>query len=137
MSRRELLNACEKLGIRTDQVARGKRGSKDNNWLRMDIVERCYGPGLSWHWKSAAEADATCARAARVCRGELGYARQISQHCLKSGNDDLAEYKRLCTLKRRRPDEEAKLLRSVRQWFDMTHIAQELYVMEAAMKARQ
>jgi hypothetical protein len=134
MSRRDLLNACGKLGIRTDHVANGKRGSKDNNWLRIDIVERCYGPGLQWDWNSAAEADAVCARAAAVCRGELGYGLSISQHLLKCGNDELTEYKRLRTLKRRRRDDEAKLLRSAGQWFEMARIAQQLHTMESTVK---
>jgi hypothetical protein len=109
---------------------------KSNETLRWDITERCYGPGLDWKFKPAAEADAVCARIAAVCRGELGYGLSISQYFLKQGNDELAECRRLGTLKKRRPTDEARLLRSARQWLDMADIAQRLHELEAAVGAR-
>lgn len=136
MSRRDLLTACERLHIRTDWTAQGKRGSKDNNWLRMDLVERTYGPGLQWKWKTAAEADQVCVRAVECCLGGFGYLLSVAQRCQKHGNDELTEYKRLRSLKRRRPDDEARLLRSVSQWFEIARIAQELYDIERAIALR-
>lgn len=137
MSRRDLLTACQRLHIRTDAVAQGKRGSKDNNWLRMDIVERTYGPGLQWKWKSAAEADQACVRAVDCCLGGFGYLLSVAQSCLKHANDELAEYKRLCGLKRRRPEDEARLLRSAGQWYELARIAQELHAVESGLKDRR
>jgi len=134
MSRRDLLAACQRLHIRTDVVAQGKRGSKDNNWLRMDIVERTYGPGLQWKWKTAAEADAVCVRAVDCCLGGFGYLLSVAQSCLKHANDELTKYKRLRELIRRRPNDEARLLRSAGQWYELARIAQELHAVESGLK---
>ncbi|MFL9976061.1 hypothetical protein [Paraburkholderia graminis] len=134
MSRKDLLAACQRLHIRTDWTAHGKRGSKDNNWLRADIVERTYGHGLQWKWKSAAEADAVCVRAVDCCLGGFGYLLSVAQSCLKHANDELTEYKLLCSLKRRRPDDEAALLRSASHWFRLADIAQRMWEIERACR---
>ncbi|OWJ59143.1 hypothetical protein [Paraburkholderia caledonica] len=134
MSRRDLLTACQRLNIRTDVVAQGKRGSKDNNWLRTDIIARTYGLNVRMKWKTAAEADAMCVRAVDCCLGGFGYLLSVAQSCLKHGNDELAEYKRLRELIRRRPNDEARLLRSAGQWYELARIAQELHAVESGLK---
>jgi hypothetical protein len=112
----------------------GKHGSKDNHWLRTDIINRTYGPGMQWNFNSAASADQTCARAVDCYLGVLGYLLSMAQNSLRQGNEELTEYKRLQTLKRRRPDDEARLLRSAGQWFELVRIAQELHKIEAGLK---
>lgn len=134
MSRRDLLNACQRFGISTDHVARGKRGSKDNNWLRVNIVERCYGPGLAWHWKSAVAADATCVRATACCFGELGIPLEMSQRGLRNAMTEMVELRKLRALTRRKLDVEARLERSIRLWLDLCNAAQKLYEVEANMR---
>lgn len=136
MSRRDLLTACQRLHIRTDAVSQGKRGSKDNNWLRTDLIERTYGPGLHWKWESAAEADHACVRAVDCYLGGFGYLLSMVQNSLRHGNEELAEYKRLRALKRRRPDDEARLLRSAGQWFEIAGISHDMYDIERAIPAR-
>lgn len=137
MSRRDLLSACYRLRIRTDWTAQGKRGSKDNNWLRTDIIDRTYGPGMHWSFTSATQADEICVRAAHCCAGDFGYLLGVVQRCLKNGNDELTEYKRLCALKRRRSAEESALLLSAGRWFELSRIAQELHEIETALQQRR
>lgn len=134
MSRRDLLEACRRLSIRTDHVAGGKRGSKDNNWLRTDLLNRTYGPGMHWQFYSAADADQTCTRAVECCLGGYGSLLSTAQGCLRSGVEELAEYKRLCGLKKRRPKDEARLLHSSRQWMQLCRIAQEMYKVDRGIQ---
>lgn len=136
MSRRDLLTACQRLNIRTEVVSQGKRGSKDNNWLRTEIMTRTYGLNVKFEWKSAAQADKACVTAVDCYLGALGYLLSMAQNCLKHANDELAEYKRLCGLTHRRPSDEARLLRSAGQWYDLAHVAQELHAVETGIKER-
>jgi hypothetical protein len=134
MSRRDLLNACGELGIRTDHVANGKRGSKDNNWLRTDLIEATYGPGMNWRFGSAAEADQVCARAVDCRLGRLGHLLGLAQYYIREGNDALVEYKRLCGLTRRRRDDEAEVLRVAREMFGKARTTQEEWASRASVQ---
>jgi hypothetical protein len=135
MSRKDLLEACRRLGIRTDAVSRGKRGSKDNDWLRTDILNRTYGPGMHWQFRNSTEADRTCVRAVDSYLGVFGYLLSVAQGALRDGNEALVEYKRICGFKRRKPAAEAELLRSARQWFELARITHNLYELERDMVA--
>ncbi|MBC8735616.1 hypothetical protein F6X40_01890 [Paraburkholderia sp. UCT31] len=137
MSRRDLLDACQRISIRPDHVTGGKRGSKDNNWLRTELINRTYGPGMQWQFRSAAEADQVCVRAVDCRLGKLGRLLSIAQASMREGNRELVEYKRLCGLTRRRPNDEAELLRSARQWFEISRIAQELCAVETGVNNRE
>lgn len=134
MSRRDLLNSCQRIGVRIDNVANGKRVSKVNETLRMDIIEGTYGVGMHWQFKTAAEADATCIRAVDCFTGKLGYLLAVSQMALRSGTQEIAEAKRLAGLKRNHIDKRAELLISARQWLEISRIAQELHATACGIK---
>lgn len=134
MSRGQLIEVCGVLGIRTDHVAGGKRGSKDKNWLRTDIIERTAGPGLTWKFKNAAEADATCMRLAASYRGGLGPLLRMAQQALRNATTELVELRRLQTLKRRNKAEETRLSKSIPHWLGLCEVAQNLQETEAAMR---
>lgn len=137
MSRGQLLEAARSLGIRTDVVARGKRGSKDNNWLRADILERCYGKNLGHiQAKTAAEIDKRVARAAQCATSRLGHLLCVAQGAIRDGRNALIEYSRLCSLQRRRPADEARQLSIAREALRRAQEAQDKWEAHVATVQR-
>jgi hypothetical protein len=134
MSRRELINAANRIGVRTDAVRGGKRGAKDNQWLRMNLLESTYGAGLAWEFPSAAAADATCVRAVASRMGDLGHPLSVAQACIREGNGALVEYRRLCGLQRRRPRDEANALRVAREMFGKARTTQDEWSNRASVQ---
>lgn len=137
MSRAQLLAAARTLGIRTDLVAGRKRLAKNPDALRIDVLERCYGRNLgNVRAKSAAEMDERVSRAADCAVGRLGYLLMVAQGSIADARNALAEWARIRELKRRRPDDEARLLRDARHSLEISDIAQRLHETEAGMRTR-
>jgi hypothetical protein len=135
MSRADLVKAARSLGVQTEVVQGGKRGAKSNDWLRVDMLERCYGPNLgNVGGATKAETDAIILRAVDCASGKFGYLLSTSQYAIRMANTERTEYGRLCGLKRRRPEDEARLLRSARQWLEIARISQELHEVEKEIK---
>ena len=132
MSRAQLITAARAIGVQTEVVQGGKRGAKNSDWLRVDILERCYGPNLGMQkYGSAAQADQAIIRAVDCSTGKLGYLLSVAQHAIRMANTERTEYGRLCGLKRRRPEDESQLLKSARQWLEIGRIAQDLHCVES------
>jgi hypothetical protein len=92
MSRRQLVDAARLLRLPTDARRGGKRGVRDNQWLRSDILTHCYGPGLKCLYQGPEEADSACLNAARANVGELGNALQTAQHAIRHGMTALRKW---------------------------------------------
>jgi hypothetical protein len=134
MSRAQLLECARRLNIPADVRRDGKRGSKDNNWLRTDIIERTYGPGFEWRFKSAAAADETMQRITAANVGDLGTALKLAQQALRGAMTDMMELRRHQALKRRKWAEEERLTKSIAQWLGMCDAAQRMHEVELDMR---
>lgn len=138
MTRKQLLEAARSAGVQTEVVQGGKRGAKSNDCLRVDILERCYGPNLGMQrYASAAQADIAIVRAVDCATGKLGYLLSVAQSCIRVANAERTEYMRMCGLQRRRPEDEARLLKSARHWLEIARIAQDLHSVESGLAERK
>lgn len=135
MSRMTLVAAAKRVGVHTTVSERGKHGSKSTEWLRIDLLERCYGKGLGVQkTKTMTELDARIVRAVDCCKGEYGYLLSLAQHALMNANNERAEATRIAALKRPRPEEIAHLRKSSAQWLAMCGIYQNLHSLEVALR---
>lgn len=131
MSRASLVADAKRIGVDTVARGRGYAAPKSLDALRVDILERCYGPNLGVvKAKSAAELDQHVTRAVNCSLNKLGYLLGVAQHALANGNRDRAEFIRLHGLKRRRTEEERAKARSASQWFEIARIAHVLIELE-------
>jgi hypothetical protein len=138
VSRAQLIAAAKAIGVETVARGRGYAAPKTADALRVDILERCLGPNLGMqNYGSSTQADIAIARAVDCASGKLGYLLQTSQYCIRMANTDRTELGRLSTLKRRRPADEARMIKSARQWLEIAKIAQDLHSMEAGLAQRE
>lgn len=138
MTRKQLLEAARSIGVQTEVVERGKRGVKNTDWLRADLLERCYGKNLGMqNYASPTIADEAILRAVDCATGRFGYLLSTAQYAIRMANTERTEYGRLCGLKRRRPDDEAQMLKSARQWLEIATIAQDLHSVESGLAQRE
>ncbi len=98
MSRKTLLGCCEQLGISTTARRGVKSGAKDNNWLRTEIIDRCYGPGFDWRFVNPAAADSACARMTETVRGRHGQALRMALYHIRCAQEARQEANRLYLL---------------------------------------
>lgn len=137
MTRAQLVAAAKSIGVQTEVVERGRRGAKTTDWLRADILESCYGPNLGVHpYTSATQADIAILRAVDCSTGKLGYLLSVAQMCIRRGNAERTELGRLRGLKRRRPQDEARVFKSARHWFEIAGICQDLWTVEVGIKVQ-
>jgi hypothetical protein len=130
-----LVAAAKRVGVHTVVTERGKRGMKTTEWLRIDLLEHCYGKGLGVQKaKSMTELDARIMRAVDCCKGEFGYILSLAQYSLREANNERAEACRIAALKRPRPIEIAQLLKSASQWLSMCGIYQNMHSLEVALR---
>lgn len=139
MSRAQLVAAAKRVGVAVTLHVQGRSGPKHTDVLRVDLLHRCYGPNLGkvGTGLTAQQLDDLITRAVDCARGNLGYSLGVSQACIRDARTELAEYRRLCGLKRRRPADEARLLRSAQHWLEIAHIAQELHQIETGIRNRE
>jgi hypothetical protein len=102
--------------------------------LRTEIIEKTYGPGLAWHFKSASEADRAMQLAAETYQGKLGVPLEIAQRALRSAMTEMVELRRIRGLAKRKKADEARLTRSISQWLDLCDVAQRIHEVEAGMR---
>lgn len=131
MSRASLVSAAKRVGVSTVIHSRGRSGPKNIEALRIDLINRTYGPGLHFRFPDATAADETIVRAVDTALGGNGYLLSLSQAALRNANEERTEYKRLTGLKRRRPKDEAGLLKSAGQWLHIARIAQGLHEVQS------
>lgn len=128
MSRRQLLEAARRVGVRADKYYCGKRLPLNTEALRTDLLERLYGRNLGTVRASTPQAmDDRILRGVACARGELGHSLGVAQMAVREGQDALQEYKRLASLKRRRPVDEAAALASSRRWLAKARTMQDQY----------
>jgi hypothetical protein len=138
VSRAQLIKAAQAIGVETVARGRGYAAPKTADALRVDILERCYGKNLGMqNYASSAIADIAISRAVDCASGKYGYLLQTAQYCIRMANTDRTEMGRLSTLKRRRPDDEARVLKSARHWLEMAGICQDLHSVEVGLKERE
>lgn len=138
MSRATLIRDCKTLGLSTTVRAQGgHQVAMHPDGLRFSLIESTFGLGMDFsNYKHATELDAVISRAVDTRIGNNGYLLGVAQMSLRNGTTELVEYKRLCGLKRRRPDDEARFLRSAKHWLEISRISQELHSVESALKQR-
>ncbi|QTO47064.1 hypothetical protein [Burkholderia latens] len=128
MSRRQLLEAARRIGVRADMFYRGKRVPMNTAAVRTALLERLYGRNLGTVRAMSPQAmDDRILRGVACARGELGHSLGVAQMAVREGQDALQEYKRLASLKRRRPEDEAAALASGRQWLARARTMQDQY----------
>ncbi|MCA7923716.1 hypothetical protein LGM35_14615 [Burkholderia cenocepacia] len=128
MSRRQLLEAARRVGVRADMFYRGKRIPLNIEALRTALLERLYGRNLGTvRAKTPQAMDDRILRGVACARGELGHSLGVAQMAVREGQDALQEYKRLESLERRRPKDEAAALASSRQWLAKARAMQDQY----------
>lgn len=123
------------MGISTRAHFRDGSRNKTLQELRFNLLERTYGPRLTWTPRTAQELDDRISLAVRTAKGEYGYLLSVALHALRNGNEDRNELFRLQGLKQRRPADEAKRARSARQWLEIARCAQSLHEVEFALTA--
>lgn len=135
MSHASLKAAAARVGVLTTITERGKRGQLAPKWLRIDLLERCYGAGQGEKTcATMAELDTAIENAVSCCQGDYGWLLAKAQHSLKKANDEYAEATRIATLKRPRPDEINQLRKSAGQWLELARICQNMHSIEVSMR---
>lgn len=128
MSRRQLLEAARRVGVRADMFFRGKRVPMNTEAVRTALLERLYGRNLGpVRAKTPQAMDDRILRGAACARGELGHSLGVAQMAVREGQDALQEYRRLASLKRRRLEDEAAALALSRQWLARARAMQDQY----------
>ncbi|MGZ7173569.1 hypothetical protein ACXKTX_08020 [Burkholderia gladioli] len=128
MSRGQLLEAARRVGVRADMFYRGKRVPMNTEAVRTALLERLYGRNLGTQRAKTQQAmDDRILRGVACARGELGHWLGVAQMAVREGQDALQEYKRLVSLKRRRPKDEAAVLASSRRWLERASAMQDEY----------
>ncbi|HDR8974123.1 hypothetical protein KDX05_09340 [Burkholderia vietnamiensis] len=137
MSRRQLLDAARRIGVRADLFYNGKRVPMNTEAIRMALLERLYGRNLGKQRAKTQQAmDDRILRGVACARGELGHVLGVAQMSVREGQNALQEYKRLVGLKRRRPSDEATALASARQWLKKASAMQDQYEAQHAAVQR-
>lgn len=134
MTRASLVRDCQRIGVGISTFDRKRTVALSPEWLRIGLINRCYGPGMAWKFASATAADMQISRMVDCALGGLGYLLSVSQGALRHANEEREEYKRLCGLTRRRPNDEARLLRSAKHWLEICAIAQTQHAVERGMR---
>jgi hypothetical protein len=135
MTRATVIRDAKRIGVSTNLTTRRGTAPKATETLRINVLERCYGPNTgAVSAKRMGDLDAMITRIVDCELGKLGYLLSVSLHALRSGNEERAEYLRLTGLKRRRPADEARLLRSSSQWLSIACIAQDLHAVESQLR---
>ncbi|KWF80082.1 hypothetical protein WL93_24460 [Burkholderia diffusa] len=128
MSRRQLLEAARRIGVRADMFYHGKRVPMNTEAIRTALLERLYGRNLgTLRAKTQQAMDDRILRGVACARGELGHLLGVAQMAVREGQNALQEYKRLAGLTRRRPKDEAAALASSRQWLEKARAMQDQY----------
>ncbi|KVF71607.1 hypothetical protein WS75_21815 [Burkholderia sp. FL-7-2-10-S1-D7] len=132
-----MLEAARRVGVRADMFYCGKRIPLNIEALRTALLERLYGRNLGTVGANTPQAmDNRILRGAACARGELGHSLAVAQMAVREGQDALQEYKRLASLKRRRPKDEAAALASSRQWLAKACTMQDQYEAQRAAVQR-
>ncbi|KGC49140.1 hypothetical protein [Burkholderia pseudomallei] len=126
MSRRQLLEAARRVGVQVDMFYCGKRVPMNTEAVRTALLERLYGRNTV-HAKTPQAMDDRILRGVACARGELSHSLGVAQMAVREGQDALQEYKRLASLRRRRPKDEAAALASSRQWLAKARAMQDQY----------
>lgn len=135
MSRITLVAAAERVGVPTTATRRGEHGKKSAEWLRVDLLERCYGEGQGEKQaKTLKELDASIVRAMSCCKGDYGWLLSTAQHALCNANNEYFEANRIAALKRPRPEEITRLRKSAAQWLEIARISQNMHSIEVGMR---
>jgi hypothetical protein len=135
MSHASLKAAAARVGVLTTITERGKRGQFAPKWLRIDLLERCYGAGQGNKMcKTMAELDTAIENAVSCCRGDYGWLLSTAQHALCNANNEHFEANRIAALKRPRPEEIARLRKSAAQWLEIARISQNMHSIEVGMR---
>lgn len=128
MSRRQLLDAARRIGVRVDMLYRGKRVPMNTEAVRAALLERLYGRNLgTLRAKTQQAMDDRILRGVACARGELGHLLGVAQMAVREGQNALQEYKRLAGLTRRRPKDEAAALSTAGQWLEKARAMQDQY----------
>lgn len=137
MSRGQLLEAARRVGVRADMFYHGKRVPMNTEAVRTALLERLYGRHLGTvRAKTPQAMDDRILRGVACARGELGHSLGVAQMAVREGQDALQEYKRLASLKRRRPKDEAAALASSRRWLERASAMQDQYEAQRAAVQR-
>lgn len=135
MSHASLKAAAARVGILTTITERGKRGQLAPKWLRVDLLERCYGAGQGDKTcKTMTELDTAIENAVSCYKGDYGWLLSTAQHALMNANNEYFEANRIAALKRPRPEDIARLRKSALQWYEVARIAQNMHSIEVGMR---
>ncbi|HDR9339127.1 hypothetical protein NIB78_03040 [Burkholderia multivorans] len=128
MSRRQLLEAARRVGVRADMFYRGKRVPLNTEAVRTALLERLYGRNLGTVRAATPQAlDDRILYGVACARGELGHLLAVAQMAVREGQNAVQEYKRLARLTRRRPKDEAVALALAGQWLEKARVMQDQY----------
>lgn len=130
-----MIAAAKRIGMALTLFESGRRGPKTTEYLRIGLLERCYGPNLGViPVRNLTELDARIVRAVDCKTGLLGKALQAAQHAIQMGNEARAEYLLARGRKTRNPVEEDSLYAFAREWFRVASAAQERAETDAAIR---
>jgi len=135
MTHASLRAAAARVGVLTTITERGKRGQLAPKWLRVDLLERCYGKGQGDKvCETMAELDKAIENAVSCCKGDYGWLLSTAQHALRNANNEYFEANRIAALKRPRPEEITQLRKSAAQWLEIARISQNMHSIEVGMR---
>jgi hypothetical protein len=99
MSRAKLVVQCKALGVRVTAWDGRRDVPMSSLGLRVSILERLYGPGFNWKFKSASDADKQIALGIASKDGQYGYLLAQSQYRIGQAMVSIREIRRLEALK--------------------------------------
>ncbi len=135
MNRSALIKHAKAVGVATIARGRGYESPKTNEGLRIDLLERLYGPNLGLiQAATPAALDKVIENGIACHKGDYGYLLSMAQHALRNANAARAEAKRIAALKRPRLAEIGAYEQSAFKWMRVCAIFGNLHSIEVGMR---